>query len=438
MKTEQNMSATQTAVAYDVVILGAGYAGVIAALRLGRRKWGLRIALVNPRDEFLERVRIQESIVAAVAPRIPSISAFFAGTNVEFICGNVTSLDADQRRVRITTGTQEREITFDEAIYALGSHVDVDNVPGVAEHAYRIDAGDGPRSAAALRSKLQQNADRPMRVIAVGGGPLATEVAGEIKTTWPGAEVTMVSRRCGDFSGARVEQAVRAELVKLGVRLIDDENVSEVRSTEVLTKTGRSIPCDICVWSGGMRSSPIARSAGLATDSQDRIWADPNLRSISHAHILAVGDAAHPIAPTGAPYRLSALAAGASGSHAANAILARRANRSLDPFSFSTLAQAVSIGRSGVIYPLSRDDKQVLFIIKGRAARHLRDLFLVFVICGFKLERRFPGSFFLPGQHRVSWQKANDAMHKAQSAQEGLSGIIVDRDFSAPVPAIAN
>jgi NADH:ubiquinone reductase (H+-translocating) len=411
----------QTTAAYDVVILGAGYGGVIAALRLGRRKWGLRIALINPRDEFLERVRLQESIVAEVAPRIPSISAFFAGTNVEFICGSVTSLDADQRRIRITTDTQEREIIFEEAILALGSHVDVDNIPGAAEHAYRIEAGAGPRSAAALRARLHQNAAQPIRVIAVGGGPLATEVAGEIKTTWPDAEVSMVSQRCGDFSGLRVEKAVRAELGRLGVRLIDGESVSEVRSNEVITKTGRSIPHDVCVWSGGMRASPVAHSAGLATDPQGRIWSDPNLRSVSHAHILAVGDAAHPIAPTGAPYRLSALAAGASGAHAANAILARRANRPLEPFSFSTLAQAVSIGRFGVIYPLNRNDKQVGFIIKGRTARHLRDLFLVFVIYGFKLERRFPGSFFLPGRRRVSWQEANDAMQMAQGAQKVMA-----------------
>jgi NADH dehydrogenase FAD-containing subunit len=294
----------------------------------------------------------------------------------------------------------------------------VDDVPGVAEHAYRLDPGDGPRSAAALRSRLHQAADRPVRVIAVGGGPTAVEAAGEIKTIWPGAEVTMVSQRCGDFAGARVEKAVRGELERLGVRLVDGESVSEVRPSEVITKTGGSIAFDVCVWSGGMRSSPIARVAGLATDPQGRIWVDPNLRSISHAHILAVGDSAHPIAPTGAPYRKSALAAGASGAHAARVIVAQRAKRELQPFSFSTLAQAAAIGRLGVIYLLDRNDRQIGYIVKGRTARKLRDFFLLLVIYLFKLERRFPGSFFLPGGGRVSWRQANDAMQEFQAAQK--------------------
>jgi NADH dehydrogenase FAD-containing subunit len=302
---------------FDVVILGSGYAGLMAALRLARGKQARRIALINASDQFLERVRLQESIVTEVKPRIPSISEFLAGTNIEFFCASVVSLDANRRRVRIAS---DREIVFDEAIYALGSRVDAESVPGVAEHAYRLEAAEGPRSPSALRARLRENGDRRIRVVTVGGAETAVEVAGEIKTAWPNVEMTMISRsRCGDFKGNRVEAAIRAELARLGVNMIDGETVTEVGPAEIVTG-GQSFPFDICVWSGGLRSPSIARDAGIATDPRGRIWVDPNLRSVSHAHIIAVGDAAHPIAPTGAPYRMSAFAAISTGAYAADTI----------------------------------------------------------------------------------------------------------------------
>src|SRR5215475_12168254 len=194
-------------VGYDIAIMGSGYAGLIAALRLARPAWQLRIALINARDQFIERVRLQESIIEATAPRIPSISTFVAGIAIDFICGRVTALDPKRRRIEIAN--QQREISFDQAIYALGSTIDVHHVPGAAEHAYRLEPGDGSRSAAALRSLLKESAGKPIRVVTVGGAETSIEVAGEIKAAWPKAEVILVSRsRSGDFRGARVERAV--------------------------------------------------------------------------------------------------------------------------------------------------------------------------------------------------------------------------------------
>ena len=404
---------------YDVAILGAGYAGLMAALRLGKGKKPPRVVLINTSDSFLERVRLQESIVTEVAPRIPSLSEFLRGSHVEFICGNVISLDAEQRCMRLTSGGQELTISFDEAIYALGSRTEVENVRGAAEHAYRLEAVEGPRSPSALRTRLHENAGRPIHIIIVGGAETSVEVAGEIKAAWPGVDVTMITgSRCGGFNGERVEAAIRTELGRLGVAMIDQETVTEVRSAEVATDKGRSIPFEICVWSGGLRSSPIASRAGLATDPRGRIWVDANLRSISHPDIIAVGDAAHPVAPTGAPYRLSALVAIISGAYAADLILARQRQRLLAPFSFSTFGQGIAIGRSGVGFPSYPDDKQRWFILTGGTARVVRNLFVWFILWTLKLERKMPGFLFWPGRRRVSWQQANEAIRQSRTAQK--------------------
>jgi NADH dehydrogenase FAD-containing subunit len=381
-----------------------------------RQKSGLRIALVSARDQFLERVRLQEGIVVAVSPRIPSIAAFLAKTPVEFICGAVLAVDAVRRRVRIAAEGGERELAFHQAVYALGSDIGVDDVPGASEHAYRLAANDSMRSGEAFRSKLRENGNRPLRVVVVGGAETGVEAAGEIKTTWPTMEVTIATRgRCGDFNGPRVEKAVRAALVALGVKLIDDQTVAEVRSTEIITAAGQSIAFDLCVWSGGLRSSPVARNSGIATDQADRVMVDAHLRSISHPHILAVGDAARPMAPTGAPYRRSAFAALISGAYAADVILAQKSGRRLPPLSFSTFGQGIAIGRGGVGFVSYPDDKQRWFIVKGRAARHIRNFFVWLVYYVLKVERRLPGFFFWLGRRRVSWRQADDTVEQARS-----------------------
>jgi NADH dehydrogenase FAD-containing subunit len=281
---------------YDVVVLGAGYAGLMTALRLRRRQRGprrrepWRVVLVNGSDQFIERVRLQEQISAPVASRIHSIAALVAGSGIEFVQGNIVALDPARRCIRVESGGTTRELAFDRAVYAAGTQIALQGVPGAREHAYRLDSGDGPRAVAALRARLEQNGDRPLRVVVVGGHETGIEVAAEIKTRWPAVEVTLIARsRCADFKSKRVERIVRAELERLNINLIDGRTVAEVCATSVLTTANETIPCDICVWSGGLQAPELARQAGLAIDPQGRVWVDPGLRSISHPQIMAVG-----------------------------------------------------------------------------------------------------------------------------------------------------
>ena len=396
-----------------VVILGAGYAGLMAALGLSGEKTLGRIVLISARDEFVERIRLQESVSHEVAGRLPPLAVFLAGSGIEFLRGTVLSLDPAANRVVVDGGNGSSEISFDRCIYALGSTTDVDAVPGARQHAYRLDPGAGDRSAAALRERLRAEARAGLRVIVVGGANTATEVAGEIKATWPAVELTLVSASLvGDFGkGKPLTQRTRQELQQLGVRWIDRQLVAEVRGNEVVTSAGETIPADICVWAAGVRVSSVAEAAGLAVDRQARLLADPMLGSLSHPNIIAVGDALHPVAPTGARYRMSAFGAIISGAYAAARIRDEARGRQPRPFSFSAYGQGVSIGHGGVGFFTYPDDGDASFILHGRLALRIRNLFVWMLVFFLKLERKWPGSaLFWIGRRRVSWQQARDAL----------------------------
>jgi hypothetical protein len=115
---------------------------------------------------------------------------------------------------------------------------------------------------------------------------------------------------------------------------------------------------------------------------------------------------------------LSAFAALASGAYAADVIAAQQTRRQLPPFSFSTFGQGVAIGRGGVGFVSYPDDRQRLFLLRGRTARQIRNFFVWLVVSVLRLERRFPGFFFWPGRRRVSWRQANDALQKLPIAQK--------------------
>jgi NADH dehydrogenase FAD-containing subunit len=391
----------------------------MAALRLGRRRLGLRVALINAEERFVERVRLQEAMVAPVRPRIASLYAYLARTPVEFIRARVLSLDPVRSTINMEAGGVRREVSFTQLIYALGSHVDADNVPGALQHAFRLDPGEGPRSAAALRVALHQIAGRSARVLAVGGGPLSIEAAGEVKSTWPDMDVTLVSgTRAGDFTSEKVQAVLRRDLTRLGVMLVDNERVSEIRANEVITTTERRFPHDICILAAGMRAPSIARQGGLEVDAQDRVVVGTDLRSVSHPSILAVGDSAHPNGSTGAPFRPSALTAAVSGVYAAERAVAQVVGKTIRPFSFSTFAQAIAVGRFAALFPLDANDNPILFVMGGRSARRLRDILVWLVLHFITFERLLPGVQTWPG-HRRAPAPFGDAGSGGSATQPG-------------------
>src|SRR5262245_28939478 len=98
-----------------VVVLGGGYAGVMAANRLTRHP-DVEITLVNPRAAFVERIRLHQLIAGnddAVADY-----ATLLHDKVGLVVDGAARIDAAARTVELTSGAT---LAYDYLIYAVGS-----------------------------------------------------------------------------------------------------------------------------------------------------------------------------------------------------------------------------------------------------------------------------------------------------------------------------
>lgn len=390
-----------------ILVLGAGYGGLMAALRVAgkTRRRGIKaeVTLVSASDVFYHRVMLHE--YATHSPiRFTPIVKMLRGTGIHFVQGDVTALDVDRRIVSIAIPEDStQEVGYDQLIYALGSIIERDSIPGVRDHAYTF-TYSGANGVQGLREMLPALAERGSgRIMVIGGGATGIEGAAQIKATYPTLEVTLMTQgEAGGFKGARVQRHLRSAVQKAGVMMRENNRVIEVRQNAVVTAEGEVIPCDLCIWNGGFKALPIAQAAGIAVNGIGQILVDPFMRSVSHPEIRAVGDAARPVQPHGAPYRMSLFTAVVMGAHAADTLVAQLTGKTMRPLGFSTWGQAVAVGpRDAVGFATFPSDRVIGPIYRGWFAVKMR-LFFVWMLGYFlTLERRWPGLFFWMGMRRA-------------------------------------
>lgn len=107
----------------QVVVLGAGYAGLMAAIRLAgkTKKRPVKVTLVNAGDHFVERPRLHETATGN-APRQKRLAGLIAGTGIEFRQGYVTAFDPDRQEVTVETAGRPLGFSYYGQGIALGRH----------------------------------------------------------------------------------------------------------------------------------------------------------------------------------------------------------------------------------------------------------------------------------------------------------------------------
>ncbi|MDT0320353.1 NAD(P)/FAD-dependent oxidoreductase [Streptomyces millisiae] len=381
----------------DVVVIGGGYAGVMAANRLTRRD-DVTVTVVNPRPVFVPRLRLHQ-LVAGTHDAVVDYETVLA-EGVRLVVDSAARIDAAARTVTLAGGG---ELGYDYLVYAVGSGASGPRVPGAAEFAHQVATLEAARR---LRSVLD---DTPVtaRVTVVGGGPTGIETAAELAER--GRAVTLVcGGALGPYLHPRARRTARTYLARLGVDVLEgpDTAVTAVTREAVELRDGRTVPSRVTVWTVGFGVPDLAHRSGLRTDAAGRLLTDETLTSVDDERVVAAGDSS---APSDLPFRMSAYAAGCLGAHAADTVLKRIAGERPSPVDLSFPAMCISFGRGAGIFQLGRkDDTATRLYFSGPVGRKLKEISCEASVKHLVTEARKPGAHSWPkdGKHRPAQLRA--------------------------------
>lgn len=350
-----------------IVIVGAGFAGMYAALSAARLRdiqgaspEELEIALVAPEPTLVIRPRLYEPKPETLTAPLQNV---LKAIDVVYVQGSAESIDAKSRTVEIVAAKGARQtLSYDRLVVATGSRLFRPNIPGLAEHGFSVDQLE---DAIALDRHLHSLADRPASrardtVVVAGGGFTGIEAATEMparlrailgKDTWP--RVVIVDRNgvIAPDMGAGARPFIEEALRKLGVETRLGAGVAELDKSGVTLSNGERIECATVIWAAGIRAAPLTAQLPAERDSFGRLLVDRDLRVPSVPGVFATGDAARAACDDLGNYALmSCQHATRMGAFAGNNAAAELLGVPVRPYHQKAYVTCLDLGEAGALF----------------------------------------------------------------------------------------
>src|SRR5512142_634964 len=356
----------------QIVVAGAGYAGLHVALRLTaklRNHPAVEITLVDRHDyhqAITELPRVAGGTRAADAVRIPLQDVL--AERVRFAQTEITGFDLAGRRLLTGAGP----IGWGRLVLALGSRPDDFAIPGLAQRTLSVySAGDAERvweavsrtlTAAAAETDPEQQR-RLATVVVGGGGATGVELAGELAEVLPAVAsrhglapgrpaVQLVEAGPAILAGSSPQLTSKAAriLADLGVQVRTNARIAAVTEQGFRLADGQLIEGGVFVWAGGVKAPELVAGSGLPVGHNGRVKVDRYLRVLDHPEIYTAGDLASVTDPrTGHVLPPLAQVALEEGETVARNLDAELTGRPLEAFTFHDKGFVVSVGtRRGV------------------------------------------------------------------------------------------
>lgn len=293
-----------------VLILGAGFGGLTAARAL---QDSAEVTLID-RHNFQTFLPLlyQVSTAGLAADHVAyPVRGALRKSKVKFRMGSPIAIDQARKTIKLDSS---EILEFDYLIIALGSVTNDFGVAGVAEHALGMKS---VTEALTIRASIMRhfedlcrfedldNETHLLTISVIGGGPTGVEMAGAIAELKRGpltsdnkfaaGHVQVRLIEAGDrilpaFS-PKLSARAKSDLEKLGVEVLTNQSVHEVKPREIILKNQSVLKSEITIWAAGVTGEPTMNSLNMPV-SGGRIQIEESLQVLNFPNIFAIGDIA--------------------------------------------------------------------------------------------------------------------------------------------------
>jgi len=357
--------------AWDVVIVGGGFGGAMAARELERLMphQSARLVLVNEANFMLYTPFLPEAAAGTLEPRHVVTPLREILERAYLRLGSVVGHDPEARTVELRPKYGQVEtLRYDQLLFAVGSVSRVLPVPGLAEHAVGFKS---LADAIWLRNHVvetleEANAtddparrDQLLTYIFVGGGYAGLEALAELQDFAADAMESYPRARLHGMRWVLVEASDRVlpeidpqladyalrELRGRGIDIRLGTTLAEVSVDSARLSSGEALPTRTVVWTAGVTAHPSLRALNVPLDERGRVPVEEHLRVRGMDAVWAIGDCAAAPDPRGGVCPPTAQHAVRQGPVAAGNIAAELGIGSAQPFVYRSNASFVNLGR---------------------------------------------------------------------------------------------
>jgi len=358
-----------------IVIVGAGFGGLAAAMQLGSVP--AEVTVIDNHNYNLFQPLLYQVATAALSPAdiaAPIRSILRDHANTRVLLDEVTAIDRAARKVRTRSGT---ELAYDILVLATGS---TENYFGHEDWRPFARGLKSIEDAQAIRrhvllayERAEMEADKPVRdrlltFVLVGGGPTGVEMAGALAELASAALVRDFRRIdpkqtriilveagkkiLAEFPD-RLSEFARRALENMGVEIRVGSPIERIDADGAIAK-GQRIEAATVIWCAGVKANPVAHWLGVAPVKSGKIETTPDLSLPDDPDVFILGDIAECRGPDGQPLPGLAAVAKQQGEYV-GALIRRRARKESPPgpFRYRDRGTLATIGRHSAVARLA-------------------------------------------------------------------------------------